>query len=102
MNSPQYSGPDAARSQLRAMIASVERELARLPGPVPLENSKSPQSGLLASFADLVKQLALGPEPEVRECPVCRHVGMRTATTCGYCWTKLTPPTGSEGVAALP
>ena len=47
---------------------------------------------LLASFDDLVSQLALGPEPELRECPKCGGVGMRRATVCSGCWTKLTPP----------
>jgi len=38
-----------------------------------------------------------GPEPEVRTCPTCRHIGMSNATLCGYCWTRLTPlePTDS-------
>jgi hypothetical protein len=47
---------------------------------------------MVAAVTDLVDQLALGSEPEVRECPVCKHIGMRAATLCGYCWTKLTPP----------
>lgn len=46
---------------------------------------------LTASWAELVKVMALGPEPELRECPVCHQTGMRAATLCGYCWTKLVP-----------
>jgi hypothetical protein len=88
---------DAARSRLRATVATLDREISRLPGPATGEDSKGPPSGVLASFTDLVEQLALGPEPEVRRCPVCQRVGMRMATLCGYCWTKLTPPTGREG-----
>jgi hypothetical protein len=51
----------------------IECELARLPRPVAGDASGTSPTGLLASFADLVEQLALGPEPEVRECPVCKH-----------------------------
>ncbi len=97
MNSPQLSVADAARARLRATVATIEREISRLPIQAT-GDSKGPPSGLLASFTDLVEQLALGPEPEVRHCPVCQHIGMRTATVCGYCWTKLTPPAGRDGV----
>jgi hypothetical protein len=76
------SAPDVRRSRLRATLASIEVELARLSGPANV---------LRASVADLVQQLALGPEPEVRSCPVCRRTVMRAATLCGHCWTKLTP-----------
>jgi hypothetical protein len=89
MNSQRFAVPDAARSKLRATVARIEREISRLPTQVT-DDTGSPPNGLLASFADLVEQLALGPEPETRECPVCKHIGMRAATLCGYCWTKLT------------
>jgi len=46
---------------------------------------------LASSWADLVEQLALGPEPELRECPNCKKFGMRAASLCSHCWTKLTP-----------
>jgi hypothetical protein len=100
MNSQTASQPDAARSQLRAMVASVEGELARFSGPVTAEFGKSPPDGLRAAWDKLVAQLALGPEPEVRECPVCHHVGMRAATVCGYCWTTLEAPARLAGGAA--
>ena len=90
MHGFHHSGPDAVRSELRASVAAIERELTHL---------QDPPSALLSYWADMVKQLALGPEPEVRECPVCKHIGMRAATLCGYCWTKLTPPTGPDGAA---
>jgi hypothetical protein len=99
MSGPEASFADGARTRLRATVATIEREISRLPGQAAGEDGKSPPSGLLASFTDLVEQLALGPEPEVRRCPVCQHLGMRMATLCGYCWTKLTPPTGHEGAA---
>jgi hypothetical protein len=71
----------------------MDRELAALKTAAKADpDGKGPHDALLASFDDLVDQLALGPEPEVRECPKCRGIGMRIATVCGTCWTKLTPP----------
>jgi hypothetical protein len=93
MNSQGFAHPDEARSRLRAIVASVEGEISRLSGPVKPEDGKIPPDGLRTSWDKLVDQLALGPEPAVRECPVCKHIGMRTATVCGYCWTTLPPPT---------
>ena len=98
MNSPRFTLPDAVRSRLRATVATIDREISRLPRQVTADDSGSPPNGLLASFTDLVEQLALGPEPDVRQCPVCQHIGMRAATLCGHCWTKLTPPTERDGV----
>jgi hypothetical protein len=96
MNSPQLAVADAARARLRTTLATIEREISRLPSQPAGDDGKSPPSDLLASFADLVEQLALGPEPEVRHCPVCGNIGMRAATRCGYCWTKLTPLPGAR------
>ncbi len=98
MNSPQFSGPDPVRSRLRATLATIEGEISRLPKQAT-EGVGNPTNGLRSSFNDLVLQLALGPEPEVRECPACKVVGIREATVCGFCWTKLTPPARREGVA---
>jgi len=97
-NSSRDSVPDSKRSRLRVTIAAIERELARLPPEVTNDNRATPADSLRASVADLVAQLALGPEPEYRQCPVCRHVGMRVASVCGHCWTKLTPPPAASGV----
>jgi hypothetical protein len=83
-------GPDPVRSRLRATMAKMERELAALGTASTTGNGA--HDALHASFADLVDQLSLGPEPEVRECPKCGGIGMRVATVCGSCWTKLTPP----------
>jgi hypothetical protein len=84
--------PDAKRSRLRATIAAIERELARLPGEVTKDNGVTLAVGLRASVDDLVGQLALGPEPAYRQCPRCQRLGMNVATLCGHCWTRLTPP----------
>jgi hypothetical protein len=91
MSSSKDSAPDSKRSRLRVTLAAIEIELARLSGPANV---------LRSSVADLVEQLALGPEPEVRACPVCQRVVRRAATMCGHCWTKLTPPSGGS-VSAL-
>lgn len=74
---------DESRTHLRSTLAKIDHELAQLPG--------HGGAALIASFADLVGTLDLGPEPETRVCPVCGRVGMRAATHCGHCWTKLSP-----------
>ena len=96
-NSSPDSVPDSKRSRLRATVAAIEQALARLPPDVTNDNHATPADALRASVADLVGQLALGPEPEYKQCPVCRHVGMRVATVCGHCWTKLAPPAAASG-----
>ncbi len=94
------SSMNPARSRLRANVATIEHEISRLQERLTDGEGKSPLTALLASLTDLVDQLALGAEPAVRECPVCKHIGMRAATLCGYCWTKLTPPSQREGAVA--
>jgi hypothetical protein len=89
----KQGSPDAARSRLRTIVATIDSEIVRLTVPTTTEDGKSQPNGLRASWDELVAQLALGPEPEVRECPVCHHIGMRAARVCGYCWSPLTPPT---------
>ncbi len=91
MNDSRDSVPDSRRSRLRATIAVIELELARLPGDVTKDNGGTLADSLRASVDDLVGQLALGPEPAYRQCPACYRVGMRVATVCGHCWTTLTP-----------
>jgi len=98
MNDARDSVPDAKRSRLRATIAAIERELARFPAEVTSDNRATPADSLRASVADLVGQLALGPEPEYRQCPACKRVGMRVATVCGHCWTNLVPPPAPKSV----
>ncbi|MBN1605006.1 MAG: hypothetical protein JW940_00150 [Polyangiaceae bacterium] len=100
MDSPHSSIPQGTRSRLRVIVSAVEREISRLPGQTSADAGPGPPSALAAAFANLVQELALGPEPERRECPVCKHTGMRAATVCGYCWTKLTPLPERDGVAA--
>lgn len=92
MNNPQFSGPDAVRSRLRAAMSTLEREIAKLSAPAA-DATASSQSAILSAFNALTKELALGPDPEIRACPKCKHFGMLAATRCGNCWTALTPPT---------
>lgn len=51
------------------------------------------------SWAELVTLLALGSPPETRLCPICGQVGMRAATRCGHCWSKLSPLAAATTVA---
>jgi hypothetical protein len=78
--------------QLRAVIADMNHQLERLLHQANSEEAQKTVAEVMASFAALVKLLALGPVPEVRECPFCKRTVMRAATLCGYCWAKLEPP----------
>lgn len=78
----EFPGPDPARSRMRATMAIIDGQIATL---------AKPESELAIAWADLVKQLSLGPEPELRTCPHCKVVGMRGAKVCSGCWAKLTP-----------
>ena len=85
MTVPQFPGLDPRRSRLRETVATIGVLISRL----PIED----RPRLVAAWADLVEQLALGPEPEVRECPACHRICMRNATACGHCFRPL-PPLG--------
>lgn len=98
MNSQPFFFRDAARSRLRATVTTIERRTLSLPKQVTDDDTKESTDGRDPSWAHLVEQLALGLEPEVRKCPVCKRIGVRAATFSGYCWTKLTPRTGRDGV----
>ena len=90
MSVPQFVGLDPRRSRLRATVESIEAAISLL----PVEAGPNPRpSALVAAWRDLVDQLALGPEPEVRACPACHHICMRDATACGHCFRPL-PPLG--------
>lgn len=79
-----------ARAHLRATLTNVEQQIERLSGQTgPGEIAALGE--LRASWAELLKLLALEPEPEVKECPTCKRTVMREARMCGHCWTKLKP-----------
>jgi hypothetical protein len=81
---------DAEADTLRSLLGDIDRELVALFGPVPAEGAPHSHA-LRASWKRLMGALALGPAPELRECPVCHHGCRIAATLCGSCWTKLTP-----------
>jgi hypothetical protein len=91
MQSSDLRSPDSARSSLRAVVAKLDSKMSHLSAQASIEDNKTSIGELQASWGELVSLLALGPEPDYRECPTCKHIGMRAATICGYCWTKLTP-----------
>jgi hypothetical protein len=72
---------------LRTVVATIDHEILSLPADAHAKE----KGGLASSWAELVELLALGPTPERRDCPVCGNSGLRAATRCGYCWTKLVP-----------
>ncbi len=80
------------RADLRTIVGKITRELDYLPPP-----SNNQLGELRTYWAELVDRLALGPAPELRDCPSCGKSGMRAATRCGFCWTKLEPPTPQAG-----
>jgi hypothetical protein len=89
MNGPRSARPDAARSRLRAILAKIDRQASRVRKQDTIEAARTALDRLVASCAELSTALALGPEPAVRRCHVCQHLGMRAATRCGYCWATL-------------
>jgi hypothetical protein len=80
-----FGGHGSDRSRLRVLVATIDRAVTSI-----VQQGRT-DAELIASWAEVVELLALGPEPETRECPVCRQVVMLNATRCGYCWTKLSP-----------
>lgn len=86
---------------LRAFVEGVEHDVALVSRSASAQGSES-VARLVRSWGKLVDFLALGPAPELRPCPHCGAIGMRAATLCGRCWTKLVPPQPAvaEGAAA--
>lgn len=70
---------DKAVETLRTLVSVIESELA----------DAAPADALRVAWAQMVEILALGPAPELRECPICGGIGMRAATRCMYCWSTL-------------
>jgi hypothetical protein len=83
MNQHTSNTIDPVRSRLRATLATIQNELNLL--SVPGQENNNPEI-LRVAFLDLVNQLDLGPEPAVRECAFCGHLGRLEAKLCGYCW----------------
>ena len=89
MNNLMLSFAGADLTRLRALVAAVEKEITLVPGSAKPAGSESPKTALDVTWSNLVAMLDLGPEPEMRECPACRHLCALGATRCGHCWTSL-------------
>ena len=79
---------DAARSQLGAAMAAVERQMTVLAGPAAHDSGHKLEE-LRAAWDDLVDLVCLEGVPQVRECPVCRRTDTKARSHCGFCWTEL-------------
>lgn len=75
---------DDARARLRRLLALLQDQ-------VKASSDAVGRPGLQRSFDAVVTELDLGPEPRLRACTVCGAVGMRDATLCSVCWSKLAP-----------
>jgi len=76
-----FSYNDQALASLRTLVDVVNREL----------DASKPTPELTGAWAQVVKVLALGAAPELRDCPRCGSPGMRAASRCGRCWSTLVP-----------
>ncbi len=85
MNHQEWDGIEPARSRLRALTASVERELERLEQTLRGAGREDEVGALTNKFRELAAALALGAEPVLRNCPHCQRQVLRDATRCRYC-----------------
>lgn len=76
----QWDGIDPIRTQLRVLVAHVDRTMTSLRAA----EGDSKQE-LEQAWANLVVALALGAEPEVRRCPSCGRSILQRAVRCRYC-----------------
>jgi hypothetical protein len=95
------SAESTVQSQLRQAVTDIEQRLELLSLSGQTAQAQASLAELRTSFSTLVRLLALGPEPEVRECPTCKHTVRRAAKLCGYCWTPLLPMTEADAAAPL-
>jgi hypothetical protein len=78
-------------TSLRTIVTTIDALLTQMSNP-PAGTTPAPSlAELQVEWARLVGALALGPEPEVRACPVCGKMVLRAATRCGFCWQTLAP-----------
>ena len=88
MNNMMLSFAGAELSRLRTLVTAVEKEIGLVPGATTAD-SKTPRNALDTSWSHLVEMLDLGSEPQMRECPACRHQCTLGASRCGRCWASL-------------
>lgn len=91
MSNVQLELPGSDQAILRAQVESIAQQIALLPTHATVEAYRAAAAGLVVSWGQLAKLLALGDPARLRKCPRCERLGMRTATLCGYCWLKLSP-----------
>jgi hypothetical protein len=96
------TGESPLHATLRPLVAAIDHDLAGLGASTA--GGAAGTAPLLASWRRLVDALALGPAPELRVCPTCRHSGILAATRCGFCWSELLPlaHAGASGNAMPP
>lgn len=98
MNKP-YVGSDAQLTRLRAIVATIGAEMSRLRTLIPNGDGATTTASAHAAWDELVALLALGPEPEMQQCPVCGEMIRRAATRCRSCWTRL--PSSDDSLTVL-
>jgi hypothetical protein len=83
----RFSAADVSR--LRTLVAGVEKEMALVLSSLTTAEGQPQKTALEMTWSNLVGMLDLGPEPEMRVCPECKHLCMAGATLCGNCWNHL-------------
>jgi hypothetical protein len=100
MNNLMLSFSGADLSRLRSLVTAVGKEVALAPGAATTAENQTPRTALDVTWSRLVEMLDLGTEPEMRECPACKHQCTLGASRCGHCWTILPTPQAKERLAA--
>src|SRR5688572_18786741 len=62
---------DIERSKLRVIVAEIDNQIPALSTQMSAAGEPAVAARFAVSWAALVELLALGPEPEVRRCPIC-------------------------------
>jgi hypothetical protein len=91
MSNQQLELPGSERAALRALVATIDQQIASLSSHSTLESYREAASDLAAAWVTFGKLLALGEAAAMRECPNCKRFGIREASRCGYCWADLEP-----------
>lgn len=86
---------------MRKTVTSTEHPLGSLAQQTDSAGLRQGVDELRANCSTRVQLMALGPEPEVRACPACKHRVRRSAPLCGHCWVKL-QPLAEQGAAGAP
>lgn len=96
MNHQEWDGLEPARSRMRVLVARVDAELGSLQASHRDSARSSETDALAQTWRELVAELALGPEPELRSCPHCQRRVLRQATRCRYCMRQSAPAGASQ------